>query len=78
MSKLIVMPDGNAVSPDVIKSVQLIKNRVVCFDAQKRLVVWIEVPDDERGKRVRHILTSIVNEGRRAQQPDWSFLEEGV
>jgi hypothetical protein len=78
MFKLIIMPDGNAVSPAIIKSVQLNKKGVVCSDAQRRLIVWIDVTDEEKGKRVRDIMIRVANDGYRAQQPDWSFLQGDV
>jgi hypothetical protein len=79
MSNLVVMPDGNAISHAVIKSVQLINGKgVLCKDAQQRVAAWVPISDDTKGKRVRDIMIRIVEEGQRSIQPDWSFLESEV
>jgi hypothetical protein len=76
MYRLIDLPDGNAISPSLIKSVQLRKGKgVFLLDAQQRPVAWIPVVDEEKGVRVRDLMKRVANEGPRAQQPDWSFLE---
>ena len=75
MSNFILLPNGDAISNAVIKSVRYVKERgVFCGDAQRRLVVWIEVADVEKGHRVRDILIKFVQESRGIPQPDWSFL----
>lgn len=79
MSTLIVMPDGNALSPTLIKQVSLIKGKgVLCRDAQQRNIAWIPVTDEEKGERVRDILIRLAADERRFVQPDWSFLDEEV
>lgn len=75
MSTLIVMPDGNALSPSLIKQVSLFKNRVICRDAQQRIIAWIDVADEEEGKRVREILIRQTADGPRPMPPDWSFMK---
>lgn len=75
MSTFILLPNGDAISNAVIKSVRYVKDRgVSCSDAQRRLVVWIEVTDAEKGHRVRDILIRFVQDPRGIPQPDWSFL----
>ena len=76
MTTLIVMPDGNAMSPVLIKQVSLYKKGVMCRDAQQRMIAWIPVVDEEKGKRVRDILIPLTADGPRPIQPDWSFLKE--
>lgn len=76
MSTLIVMPDGNALSPVLIKQVSLHKKGVLCRDAQQRILAWIPVVAEEKGKRVRDILMRLAADGPRPIQPDWSFLNE--
>ena len=80
MSTLILMPDGNAMSPSLIRSVNLFQSkkglRVVCNDAQQRIIVSIAVADEVKGKRVRDILIQLAADGPRPLQPDWSFLDE--
>lgn len=76
MSTLIVMPDGNALSPVLIKQVSLYKKGVLCRDAQQRMIAWIPVVDEAKGRRVRDILIRLTADGPRPVQPDWSFLNE--
>jgi hypothetical protein len=79
MNKLIDLPDGNALSPVVIKGVHHVPGRgVLIRDAQLRIVAWIMVADDEKARRVRDLMKAVVNDGYRAKQPDWSFLESEV
>ncbi len=79
MYKLIDLPDGNAISPALIRSVQLRKGKgVFLFDAQQRVAAWIPVTDEVKGERVRDLMKRVANDGPRAQQPDWSFLESEV
>lgn len=77
MSTFITLPNGDAVSNAVIKSVRYVNERgVVCSDAQRRMVVWIEEKDVEKGHRIRDILINFVQEPRGIPQPNWSFLKE--
>jgi hypothetical protein len=76
MSTLIVLPDGNALSPVLIKQVSLYKKGVLCRDAQQRMIAWIPVVDEAKGKRVRDILIRLTADGPRPIQPDWSFLND--
>lgn len=77
MSNFILLPNGDGISNAVIKSVRYVKDRgVSCSDAQRRLVVWVEVTDVEKGHRVRGILIKFVQDPRGIPQPDWSFLNE--
>jgi len=77
MSTLIVMPDGNALSPVLIKQVSLFRGKgVLCRDAQQRNIAWIAVKDVEKGERVREILIRQAADGPRPAPPDWSFLDE--
>lgn len=77
MSQFILLPNGDAVSNAVIKSVRYVNGRgVVCTDAQQRIAVWIDVPDVEKGLKVRDILIKFAKDSRGIPQPDWSFLTE--
>lgn len=77
MSNIIKLPDGNAISPAVIKSVVYYRGKgVMCRDAQTRYVCYIKTSTDEQGELARDLLIKIVNDGARASQPDWSFLIE--
>jgi hypothetical protein len=70
----LVMPNGDAISNNVIKSVSLHNRGVVCKDAQQRIAAFIQVTDDQKGRAVRDILIKFAKEGRIAQ-PDWGFLQ---
>jgi small-conductance mechanosensitive channel len=77
MSQFITLPNGDAVSNAVIKSVRYVKGRgVACSDAQQRLVAWVEVTDDAKAVRVRDIMIKFVQEARGIPQPDWVFLSD--
>ena len=78
MTILFILPDGNAMCPSLIRSVQQTKKGVACFDTQKRVVAWIPVADAQKCLRVRDIMIKAADEGRRFQQPDWSFLSDSV
>ena len=78
MTNLFVLPDGNAICPTLIRSVQQTKKGVACFDTQKRVVAWIPVADAQKSLRVREIMIRVAAEGRRFQQPDWAFLTDSV
>jgi hypothetical protein len=71
----LVLPNGDAISSNVIKSVSLHNRGVVCRDAQQRIAAFIQVSNDDKGKRVRDTLIKFAKEGRIAQ-PSWDFLRE--
>lgn len=77
MSQFILLPNGDAVSNAVIKSVRYVNGRgVACSDAQQRLVAWIEAVDVAKAHRVRDIMIKFVQEPRGIPQPDWTFLND--
>lgn len=77
MSTFITLPNGDAISNAVIKSVRYVNERgVACSDAQRRIVVWIEEKDVEKGHRIRDILIDFAQDPRGIPQPDWSLLNE--
>lgn len=78
MTTLILMPDGNALSPDLIRQVTLYKKGVMCRDAQQRMIVWIPVVDEEDGIRVRELLIRLTADGPRPVPPDWSFMKPNI
>lgn len=74
MASLILLPDGNAVSPAVIRSVFHFAGKgVMCRDAQNRLITYIKVANDDHGRRVRDLLIK-ASSSVGSTQPDWSFL----
>jgi hypothetical protein len=77
MSAYLCLPNGDAVSSSIIKSVRLVSGKgVICTDSQTRLVVWVSVTDDLLGQRVRDILIRFMTEKQGIPQPDWSFLDD--
>ena len=77
MSNFVLLPDGNAISTAVVKSVFHFSGKgVMCRDAQQRVVAYIKLADDDKGQSVRDLLIKAVNDGYKATQPDWSFLNE--
>lgn len=77
MTKLFVLPNGNAVAPEVIKSIIWHPGKgVICHDAQQRILFWLRVTDEAKGKRLRDALISVTEQGKDAPVPDWSFLNE--
>ncbi|HEY9276746.1 MAG TPA: hypothetical protein VIO87_00895 [Methylotenera sp.] len=79
MSKMILLPDGNAVSNEVVRSVTYYEGKgVMCRDAQARTVCYIKEADVETGRRIRNLLIKVVNDGKAAEQPDWSFIKQGT
>lgn len=76
MTNFILLPDGNAVSHAVIKTVFHYEGKgVMCRDAQNRPVTYIKISSDDHGRRVRDLIIKAVSDGARADQPDWSFLK---
>lgn len=77
MSKFIVLPNGNAISMQVVASITLYPGKgVSCKDDQRRSVAWIEVEDPEKGARVRETLIRCARTGVQGFDPDWSFLTD--
>ncbi len=77
MSTYLRLPNGDAVSNAIIKSVHLSNGKgVACRDAQRRVVVWVEVVDVGKAERVREILIRFMTERQGIPQPDWSFLTD--
>lgn len=76
MTNIILLPNGDAVSTEVIRGVAYYEGKgVMCRDAQTRPLFYIAESDIETGKRIRDLLIKAVKEGRSAEQPDWSFIK---
>lgn len=77
MSKLIVLPDGNAISLEIVRSVSYVPGKgVICLSAEAKPVCYIRETDPEIGKRIRDELIKIVT--GKSDSPDWSFLKEAA
>lgn len=79
MTKLIKLPDGNAIATEVVRAVLYVPGKgVICRDAQSRVVGYIKEPEIEIGNLIRDVLIKVVEDGRGAIQPDWSFLQKAA
>ena len=79
MSKLILLPDGNAISPEIVRAVSYHEGKgVLCRDAQSRAVCYIKEEDAETGKHIRDLLIKAVADGNAALQPDWSLIQKSA
>ena len=77
MKNFILLPDGNAVSPAVIKSVTYYEGKgVILRDAQNRHVSYLQIENDAHGRLARDLIIQAIEEGTKAVQPDWSFLDQ--
>ena len=77
MAKLTLLPNGNAIAMHVVSSITLHPGKgISCRDDQRRMVAWIDVEDDEKGKQVRETLIRLTRSGMAGLDPDWSFLDQ--
>ena len=77
MSNFIDLPDGNAISTEVIRSVFHVSGRgVICRDDENRIVAYVRSEDDQKSLIVRDLLIKAVRDGYRAVQPDWDFFRQ--
>lgn len=77
--KAVSMPGNTqSVSVEQMASVSILDSGVGVFDSRNRMIAWVEVEDRVKAQRVYDLLLEIINNPRRAKQPDWSFLAEDV
>ncbi len=80
--KAVRLPNGDLISIEAIVTVKAFDGGVGILDLRNRMIGWIEIEggdDDTRAEkfvRVIDIFDNLINNRRRAQQPDWSFLHE--
>ncbi|MFC3459500.1 hypothetical protein [Massilia haematophila] len=76
------LPNGDLVSIDHIATVKRFDSGVGLLDHRNRMVGWVEISGtedaDEQFATVLDIFDMLINDRRRAEQPDWSFLDEGT
>lgn len=73
----ITTPIGNLLSRTLIQRVSHVPGRgVVLLDGYGRMLEFIRVENDVLAIRVRDLVNQVVFDGRRAKQPDWSFLTD--
>lgn len=74
------LPNGDLVSIDHIVGVKRFDSGVGLLDQRNRMIGWVEVNSSEKAAEmfasVLDIFNMLINDRRRAEQPDWSFLDE--
>jgi hypothetical protein len=79
--KAVKLPNGDLISIEAIVSVKKFESGVGILDLRNRMLGWIEIAEEDTDKRialfdrVRDIFDGLINNRRRAQQPDWAFLQ---
>lgn len=74
---MILLPDGNFISAEIIRSVSYVPSKgVICLSAEAKPVCYIREANPEIGKRIRDELIKVVI--GKSDSPDWSFLREAV
>lgn len=67
-------PYPGLIRVDRISRVGVFDNGVGVFDERERMIAWIETYTPEQSEKVCDLLQEIINNPRRAQQPDFSFI----
>lgn len=67
-------PDKQIVRIDQLARVSIFDNGVGLFDERHRMIGWIETHTDAQSQLVSDLLQEIINNPRRAKQPDWGFI----
>lgn len=67
-------PDKQIVRIDQLARVSIFDNGVGLFDERHRMIGWIETHTDAQSQQVSDLLLEIINNPRRAKQPDWGFI----
>jgi hypothetical protein len=71
--KVILLPDMlNSIAIALIARITAFENGVGIFDLRGRMLGWIGCSDVEVSAQIVSELTGIVNDPRRAKQPDWT------
>ncbi len=77
------LPNGDLVTIDAIVTVKRFDGGVGLLDLRNRMTGWVDIDpeadDATREKRFRKtlcIFDELINDRRRASQPDWDYLTE--
>lgn len=73
--RAVKLPAGDLIAIDNIMAVKRFDTGIGLLDMRNRMVGWVEVKADHFDK-VLDIFDDLINDRRRAQQPDWSFLDD--
>lgn len=57
-----------------IRRAAVFEGGVGIFNQTDKMVGWVESYSEEQSERICDLLDEIVNNPRRAKQPDWSFI----
>lgn len=80
--RAVKLPGLDLVAIDAIITVKRFDTGVGLLDLRNRMVGWVEIRADDPSVRNAHfeqvltIFDELINDRRRAQQPDWTFLTE--
>lgn len=75
MTNHLTTPSGNLIGRPLIQRVLHAPGKgVLLFDGYGRMLDYIRVEDNMLGIQVRDLLNEFVLAGKKATQPDWSFL----
>ena len=78
--RAVKLPAGDLIAIDNIMGVKRFDKGIGLLDMRNRMVGWVEIEDsqhaDEHFEQVLEIFDDLINNRRRAEQPDWSFLAE--
>lgn len=76
--RAVKLPSGDLIAIDNIMAVKRFDTGVGLLDMRNRMVGWLEIQEkaDEKFDAVLDIFNELINDRRRANQPDWSFLTE--
>lgn len=78
--RAVQLPSRDLVAIDNIMGVKRLGSGVGLLDARNRMIGWLEMDGqndcDEQYQKVMDIFNDLINNRRRAEQPDWSFLSE--
>lgn len=67
---------SNIIRVDQMARVTVFDGGVGIFDERNRMIGWIETSNETQSDLTSDLLLEIINNPRRAKQPDWSFLKE--
>ena len=80
--RAVKLPAGDLIAIDNIMAVKRFDKGIGLLDMRNRMVGWVEIEDPEDANnhfdKVLDIFNDLINNRRRAEQPDWSFLKEAL
>ena len=78
--RAVKLPAGDLIAIDNIMAVKRFDKGIGLLDMRNRMVGWVDIEDPEDASnhfdKVLDIFNDLINNRRRAEQPDWSFLKE--